>query len=436
MQSLDLHQTAHAHLASSLTRFKSIAEHPALPDDFKHVAPKTDLSEEEKTALHNVTSGLYNRQNVREVVDKAIRAVCLSLELPIPDKKAKRKKGQSAEETQPASEETPKPDSAPSDPASSKKRRIEDDAQAAADVSDSDESFKGFSDAEDDDGTDGDEEDNSEMEEGDEETAMARYESMLGGSDDESGGEGESREDLRAKYAALLGMRGDPTSGDESEEDNDDLSDGPSDDEISGSDDDDDDKAADDDKPKRKAAPAPRQPSLSPSPPPTKKTKEAKAAKAGSTTFLPSLMGGYLSGSESASDIDIAPKKRLGQRQRQAIAERKHGERANHVRKQAEKQKKGRDAGWDMRRGAVDGDDQGGKGRQPWKKGGAPGGGGGGGGRDGPRRQGGQQAKSVSDRKKPQTSRDDQGPLHPSWQARKKAKETEHVAFQGTKIKF
>ncbi|KAH6681192.1 NADH-ubiquinone oxidoreductase 30.4 kDa subunit [Plectosphaerella plurivora] len=416
LKALDLHQTAHAHLASSLTKFKSIAEHPALPDNFKQPPPKADISEEEKTALHNVTSGLYNRPNVREVVEKAIRAVCLALELPIPDKKAKRKKGQSAEDAEPS--ETI---AAAAESASTKKRRLEDDAPVDDENDDSGESFNGFSDDEHDEGTDGDEEDNSSVDEGDEEGAISKYESMLGGSDSDDDSEGESREDLRAKYAALLGMSGDPASGDDSDEEDDlDLTGGALEDEEAS--DDEDIEAST--KPKQKPAPAARQPSLSPSPPPTRKTKE-KPAKAGSTTFLPSLMGGYMSGSESASDVDVAPKKRLGQRQRQAIAERKHGENAKHVRKQAEKQKKGRDAGWDMRRGAVDGDDQGGKGRQPWKKGGS--------GRDGPRDK---QGKPAPERKKPQTSRDDQGPLHPSWEARKKAKETAQISFQGTKIKF
>lgn len=154
----------------------------------------------------------------------------------------------------------------------------------------------------------------------------------------------------------------------------------------------------------------------------------------GNTTFLPSLMGGYFSGSESASDVDVAPrKKRLGQRQRQAIAERKHGEKANHVRSHASQQKKGRDSGWDMRRGAVDGEDQA-RGKQPWKKGVSnPLGGGGKNRREAPGKRGGQQERPSQ---KPK-SRDDLGVLHPSWEARKKAKETQQAAaFQGTKITF
>jgi hypothetical protein len=170
--------------------------------------------------------------------------------------------------------------------------------------------------------------------------------------------------------------------------------------------------------------------SRSPSPPPPKAKKAKKEpAPIPATTasaFLPSLMAGYVSGSESASDIDIAPpKKRLGQKQRQAIAEKKYGAKAKHLAKQ-KSQKGGRDAGWDLQRGAVDGDSNR---RTPWKKGAS-----------GPFRG----KSSVSDRSaqqpppppKPKT-RDDEGALHPSWEAAKKAKEAKkQLAFSGSKITF
>merc|ERR1711964_661611 len=80
-------------------------------------------------------------------------------------------------------------------------------------------------------------------------------------------------------------------------------------------------------------------------------------------TFLPSLNAGYWSGSESsASDFDDAPppvkKNRPGQMARRAIAEKKHGSGANHIKKGlppvAEMGKKKGD-GWDAKRGATDG---------------------------------------------------------------------------------
>lgn len=144
--------------------------------------------------------------------------------------------------------------------------------------------------------------------------------------------------------------------------------------------------------------------------------------------MLPSLMGGYISGSESdASDIDVAPagrKNRRGQRARQAIWEKKFKDKAKHI----NQEKAGRDSGWDLKRGAVDGSD-----RTPWKKGiktpfeRRPEG----------RRDEQEHAALEPRRPRPPTKKDDEGPLHPSWEARKKAKEAQQTAaFQGKKITF
>ena len=237
--------------------------------------------------------------------------------------------------------------------------------------------------------------------EADEEDALSKYDNLLGSSSDEDDEVDEKLyERFRGKEKVNL----------------DDIS-------LSGSGSESDDEES--------APPPPREASLSPSPPPAKKTKKEKrsAKPTGPTrdsTFLPSLMGGYISGSESASDVDIAPpKKRRGQRARQAIWEKKYGASAKHL--QETKQKKGRDAGWDMRRGAVDGEDQGR--RTPWKKGvsnpfakktrDAEGAGG----------WESQEAKPVK--------KDNEGPLHPSWEAAKKAKDSQKaMAFSGQKVVF
>lgn len=139
-------------------------------------------------------------------------------------------------------------------------------------------------------------------------------------------------------------------------------------------------------------------------------------------------MGGYISGSESASDIDDAkPKKRRGQRARQAIWEKKYGASAKHL--QEQHQKGGRDAGWDMRRGAVDGNPQGHN--TPWKKGA---------GNALAKKSRGSPAGRNKAHRQPEpkpAKRDDQGPLHPSWAAKKKAQDAQKgVAFSGQKIVF
>lgn len=92
-------------------------------------------------------------------------------------------------------------------------------------------------------------------------------------------------------------------------------------------------------------------------PPAPKSRPKAPPLPPSSTSFLPSLMlGGYYSGSESASDIedvDTKPRKnRKGQRERQKIAEAKFGGRAKHL--LIAKQKGGRSEGWNARKGATE----------------------------------------------------------------------------------
>lgn len=170
--------------------------------------------------------------------------------------------------------------------------------------------------------------------------------------------------------------------------------------------------------------------SPSPAAPPPKKQKAQAAAPVTSTTFLPSLAAGYFSGSESEGENAEAEqprrKNRMGQQARRALWEKKYGSGANHVKKQKEQEKRDRSSGWDPRRGAVDPAD--GK-RGRWG-GGRGGGRAAGGGRQGQDRQdrGGRPAPP-----KPQ----DNKPLHPSWEAAKRAKEQKSMAsFQGKKVVF
>ena len=149
-----------------------------------------------------------------------------------------------------------------------------------------------------------------------------------------------------------------------------------------------------------------------------RKTKPTK-----DTTFLPSLMAGYWSGSESAEDVDVAPKKRknrMGQKARRALWEKKYGQNAKHIRKKKEKNKSNRDQGWDLRRGATD--ETGDSGRKA-------------------------KGRKLDSKSKPQGSGDaskptkapasEDKPLHPSWEAARKAKEkSTQATFQGKKITF
>ncbi|KAJ1717249.1 cellular morphogenesis protein (Bud22) [Aspergillus flavus] len=174
--------------------------------------------------------------------------------------------------------------------------------------------------------------------------------------------------------------------------------------------------------------------SRSPSPdsPPAKKQKgksSTSSAPATSTTFLPSLtMGGYFSGSESEPEnIDEQQprrKNRMGQQARRALWEKKYGSGANHVKQQQQQQqKRSRDSGWDMRRGATDGS-EGPRGRRGQGRG-----------PPGRSQHGGDrpQRGPPAQRRKPE----DDKPLHPSWEAAKRAKEQKATAaFQGKKVTF
>lgn len=347
---------------ASLLKIKSIAESENLPEDLRRVLAKPDLSEEERVALHNVTSGLYNRDQVRQAVDRAIAAVCEILNVPVPQKGKRVRKGKQEKEE----DQIPKVEKVEAD---------EDDVMESVEEVDDESEFQGFSDEP------GPELDSEE--EAAEEDEFSKYDHLLGSSSDEDEDEDfddERFERFKGKEKVNL----------------DDIS-------LSGS-------GADSDSEDEES-------SASPSPPPAKKKKEKSAVPARPTgsTFLPSLMGGYISGSESASDVDVAPaKKRRGQRQRQAIWEKKFGEKAKHLQNPVKSQG-GRDSGWDMKRGAVEGG--------PWKK--------------GIRNPLMRKGASTQEAPKPPPKKDDEGVLHPSWEAMKKAKDAQKTAsFAGSKITF
>ncbi|KAI1625161.1 Bud-site selection protein [Exophiala viscosa] len=188
---------------------------------------------------------------------------------------------------------------------------------------------------------------------------------------------------------------------------------------------------------------AARNPSISPSPSPSPtldadelRTKSLKPVKpVTSTAFLPSLsLGGYYSGSDSdepevhhhhsGPPLPKPRKNRRGQRARQRLAEMKHGKHANHIANQKEQLR--RNDGWDAKRGAVAASDDPRSRFRP---------------RDVKGTQKSADAAVPSVGKPPKskpTRRDDQGSLHPSWEAAKKRKmqDQPQVTFTGKKITF
>ncbi|KAL8823085.1 MAG: hypothetical protein Q9191_006189 [Dirinaria sp. TL-2023a] len=175
------------------------------------------------------------------------------------------------------------------------------------------------------------------------------------------------------------------------------------------------------------------------------KTPSLPKAPTKQTTFLPSLIGGYWSGSDSAPEDEETPalkprKNRRGQQERRAIWEKKFGSRAKHIQQQQqqqqtrERQPQDRNAGWDARRGASS--DARGKMGQ-----------GGRGARRGMGRDSGAKRGTVSSGANSDPLGGErkggawkEGPLHPSWEAKKRAKEKagsgNAVAFQGKKVVF
>ncbi|KAG5829463.1 hypothetical protein H9Q74_000509 [Fusarium xylarioides] len=406
LKSLDLHQTACAHLYSSILKVKDLAASTDLPEEIRTGVPKPELTPEEQAALHNVTSALYNRELVKQAISRAITTFCQALDVPVPGKAKRVRKSKKEEKEEQPSDRIEGEPKAKAVPAKEDVRAsIEKEVEVEKEEEESE--FEGFSDH--DDPVPEPEELDSE-DEAKEEKSMSKYDHLLGGSsdsededdfDDERFERFKGKEKVNLDDISVSGSDAAPEIGSESDDDDEEEE------EVSVS------------------------VSASPSPPPAKKKKSKDKASAPArpreSTFLPTLMGGYISGSESASDVDVAPaKKRRGQRARQAIWEKKFGNKAKHLQKPAWETQRGRDSGWDGKRGAVEpGDGP----RTPWKKG-----------IRNPlaARQGGSAGvESKPEVKRPPPKKDDEGTLHPSWAARKQAKDAEKTAaFAGSKITF
>jgi hypothetical protein len=156
---------------------------------------------------------------------------------------------------------------------------------------------------------------------------------------------------------------------------------------------------------------------------PSKTSARGAAPTTTSTSFLPSLNAGYISGSDSEIDENVIPehrKNRRGQQARRQIAELKYGKNAKHIQHQ---NRQSGNVTWDAKRGAVDGSSSkhrgGGYNRNPGRKDKA------GDGLD-------------SSQKQMPKKRDDSGSLHPSWEAAKlrKLQPATEKKFSGKKITF
>ncbi|RDL37009.1 uncharacterized protein BP5553_04442 [Venustampulla echinocandica] len=384
LKGLDLVKTAESYLCAKILKIKRMAESESLPEEVREKGLRKEgegLGEEEAKALKNVTSGLFNLKNVKEVMGQVMRGLYMVMRIPLPEVVGNGK-GKGAVRRGNGSAPT---------------RMDTEQKNIEIDVGDKDSlpEWEGFDSA-------ADEQQHHRRTEGEEgqqasdldSEDFSHYDALLGSSESDSESDSESESEREPTFKSQHTESS-----------------------LSQS---------------RTRASL----SLSPSPPPTSRTRSRPSATTTKgTTFLPTLLGGYFSGSESsASDIEDAPppkKNRPGQMARRAIWEKKYGEKANHIQGgqgSVNDVRPGNDDGWDARRGAKDG----GRGRG---RGGMHGSGGG-----GHRITGGNavaQAGGEEGGKRGLGRKDDVGVLHPSWQAAKKAKEMKKTAtFQGKKVTF
>ncbi|KAF4633104.1 hypothetical protein G7Y89_g5016 [Cudoniella acicularis] len=375
LKGLDLGNMAESYLATKIMKVKRMSESEVLPEEVKMMGEKkVNMSEE----LGNVMSGMYNLKVVKDLVGEILRGLYLVMGIPLPLENGKDKKAKSS-----VAGNTPK----------SIGREDREEIKQDDSINTPELEWDGFE-SDDERPRSKQEEQDSDLDSEDED--FSRYDALLGSSDSDSESNSESGS-------------------------------------VS--------------PPPRARNPQPQQElSLSPSPPPASKKPRTTTQKKPphqppkSTTFLPTLMGGYFSGSDSsASDIEDLPsntplirKNRPGQMARRAIAEKKFGTGANHIKKglprvaemgKAGKGKGGKDDGWDGKRGAKETGRERGRGR--------------GSGGFGDRGFKGTGDNAIPTGKRGMGKKDDVGVLHPSWQAAKKVKEEKQTAkFAGKKVVF
>jgi hypothetical protein len=384
---LDVSKLTDAHLHKTLLKIKAFAESELLPDEVRKTAPKPEGPEETLAAIHNVTSGIYNMKPVKDTMQQIVSGMYVAMGLPIPaNGKASMTKKESNQQNASSRKEE-----------DTERENLEEEADINSEVS-----WEGFDSDQEEEEDQNDEEDSGTDSLDEEE--LSRYDALLGGSSDEESFDEEAYKSKNPhQTSARLSLSLSPL-------------------------------------PSRSSSPALSK-SVSPSPSPEPEARPTKIAKSKPTptksgsTFLPTLMGGYWSGSESsASELeDFAPaarKNRRGQAARRAIAEKKYGEKANHIKsgKGPVGKKNTKDDGWDAKRGAKDSTERsrGFRGRDHHR-----------GHERNLEKATGENAVSVAPKPRGMGRKDDVGILHPSWQAAKKAKEASKTAtFQGKKVTF
>lgn len=420
---------ADAHCHKTLLKSKTISESGLLPDYVVPPKRKDGMSPEEILATDNVTARLYNTKGVKENIAHLMAGVYAVTGIANPaNRQQKQVKANKVEKDEkPAKKAKVEKEEKPAKKAKAeekevKRKAVKEGVEVAWD------GFDSGSDGEEDIGSDG------------EPVDFDKFEGRLGGSSDE---DSESEFEIPAQHQKVLPAKkiisrglSVSVSGSDGEDEDEDIEDFSlsygSEEDIS--EEDSDEKSESDADVERTS-------------PPSKAKNEkvvrepSKPLKAGSQ-FLPTLMGGYWSGEEEASDIEeelkpVVRKNRPGQQARRAIWEKKYGAAANHVKNAPAES---RDDGWDAKRGAKGADDRskgsrGGRTPGAFGRGGSSGGVPGAFGRAG--KVTGENASELGSKGRGRGKQDDVGVLHPSWQAAKKAKDEKKSAkFEGKKVVF
>jgi hypothetical protein len=390
LKDLDLGRAGSAYLCKTLMKIKAFAESELLRNALKDGVETQGavMTEEERLAFQNITSGMFNMKCVKEAMGDIVQEMYPTLGLPQPEKPAKAKRERKGKD-------------AAKDTSVSEKRVVIGSSRRERSAEELD--LEGIEDK--DIGLDNNE---NEVEIDDE--TLDKYTALLGKSSDEESFDEEVYKANRISppsnrlSLSLSPLPSPSLSVSDSEEEN--MS-------ISRS-----------------------------SSPPRKFSKPSQLLKdpPKASTFLPSLMGGYFSGSESeASDLEddipkVVKKNRKGQMARRAIFEKKFGAKANHIQKGLPPVGTPKDDGWDSKRGATDGKSGRGRARSRFE-----------GRAEGKQREArnfrqatGDNMMPIGEKKKRGMGKpDDTGKLHASWEAAKKAKlEQKTATFAGKKVVF
>ncbi len=501
LQTLDLEVAARLHLANVILRNSDLAE-IAATEDYAAFAAHLHLASEvlsirtkdaragggENDAhagvVHNVTSSLYNQRDARDAVVDAVRQMCSLLGVPFAGlAKPKRKRAKDMEgEEQPwegiASDDEGRPrprdgvaggddhklqEKEAAASAANQPNRRKDDPHTK-DAVENEGKLEGSESEEE--KVDADELDIGDIDDDEIERELAKFKGLIGNSSDEDEDDDLGEDDDGIDYEEISSIEGE----DEGDEDSDDGKEGVPD-------------GSDVAKPSRRKDQRIASPSVSASENESDSDSESDedlaprkrvvAATKGDSYFLPSLMGGYISGGDSDSDEEDggggggivgsrrralrdkdekaaermlgAPRKnRRGQRARQAIWEMKYKAQAKHLQNEGPPPSGGKegketssrtkkDSGWDTKRGAVDAGDGPRWLRRKMGKMGKP-------------APGSAAPARHSDRAMPAKAKANSnanannqisGALHPSWEAARKAKEKAQTApFLGKKVVF